>query len=111
MTATGFRTSIIRIIRASVTICVTLFSVHLATAALIVSDGFGDGDRDNNGLDSGAVVTDATDVGVPWLLTDGTSAVTFKVVDDSAGIGSGNALQLYNTGSNNRPSVGHFSST
>jgi hypothetical protein len=80
----------------------------VARGAIIFTDGFGDGDRDNNGLDSGASVTDATDVGIPWLLTDGNSAVTFKAVDDSAGIGSGNALQLFNTSSNNRPSVGHF---
>src|SRR4051812_38588537 len=79
-----------------------------AHAAIIVSDGFGDGDRDNNGLDSGASVTDSTDIGIPWLLTDGTSAITFKAVDDSAGIGSANAMQLFNTGANNRPSVGHF---
>jgi len=77
-------------------------------AAPIVSDGFGDGDRDNTGLDTGATATDATDIGIPWLLTDGTSAVNFLAVNDAAGIGSGNALQLNNTGSNNRPALGHF---
>ena len=74
----------------------------------VVTDGFGDGDRDNNGLDTGAAVTNASDVGVPWLLTDGTSAVTFRAIDDTGGINTGNALQLNNTSSNNRPSVGHF---
>jgi hypothetical protein len=83
-------------------------SFTIASAAIIFSDGFGDGDRDNNGLDAGATATDPTDVGIPWYLTDGTSAVTFVATDDSAGIGSGNAMQLFNTGSNNRPSVGHF---
>jgi hypothetical protein len=80
-----------------------------ASAAIVFTDGFGDGDRDNNGLDSGATATDPTDVGIAWLMTDGTSAVNFKAIDDSAGIGTGNALQLNNTSSNNRPSVGHFS--
>jgi hypothetical protein len=84
------------------------FSTSAARASIIVSDGFGDGDRDNNGLDSGAIATDPSDVGIPWLLTDGTSSVNFKAIDDSAGIGTGNAVQLNNTASNNRPSVGHF---
>jgi hypothetical protein len=81
---------------------------RISSAGIVFTDGFGDGDRDNNGLDAGATATDATDVGVPWLLTDGNSAVTFKATDDSAGIGTANALQLFNTASNNRPAVGHF---
>jgi hypothetical protein len=89
-------------------ISIASFSYHPATAAIIFTDGFGDGDRDNNGLDAGATATDPSDVGLPWYFTDGTSAATFRAVDDSAGIGSGNALQLHNTGSNNRPTVGHF---
>jgi hypothetical protein len=95
--------------RAGAATFLSLLIVNSLSAAIIVSDGFGDGDRDNNGLDAGATATDPTDVGIPWLLTDGTSAVNFKAIDDSAGIGSGNALQLNNSGSNNRPSVGHFS--
>lgn len=90
------------------TACAFALSSSLASGGIIFTDGFGDGDRDNNGLDAGAVATDSSDVGIPWLLTDGNSAVNFKVVDDNAGIGSGNALQLNNTGSNNRPTVGHF---
>ena len=73
--------------------CAAFFSFSPASAAIIFTDGFGDGDRDNNGLDAGAAVTDATDVGIPWLFTDGTSAAVFSAIDDSAGIGSGNALQ------------------
>jgi hypothetical protein len=99
----------ILIIGAAAAIYLAGFSLHPASAAVIFSDGFGDGDRDNNGLDAGATATDPTDVGIPWYLTDGTSAVLFRAIDDSAGIGSGNALQLHNTGSNNRPTVGHFS--
>ena len=79
-----------------------------APAAIVASDGFGDGDRDNNGLDAGATVTNASDVGLRWFVVGGTSAVTRQVVDDSAGIGSGNALQLFNTASNNRPMVANF---
>lgn len=79
-----------------------------ASAATIFTDGFGDGDRDNNGLDSGATATDATDVGIPFYLAAGTSAVTFRATDDSAGIGTGNALQLHNTGQNNRPTIGRI---
>lgn len=85
-----------------------LLGAPMARAAIIFTDGFGDGDRDNNGLDAAVAVTNAADVGIPWLLTDGTSAVTFKAIDDTAGIGADNALQLFNTASNNRPAVGHF---
>jgi hypothetical protein len=81
-----------------------------APAAVLVQDGFGDGDRDNNGLDTGAVVTDASDVGLAWYLTNGTSAVTLRAIDDTGGINSENALQLFNTASNNRPIVGHLAS-
>lgn len=105
MKAILFRTSIVRFATA---VLIASLAFNAASAAIIFSDGFGDGDRDNNGLDAGAAVTDASDVGIPWLLTDGTSAVNFRAIDDSAGIGSGNALQLNNTGSNNRPTVGHF---
>jgi hypothetical protein len=87
----------------------TSLSYNSASAGIVFTDGFGDGDRDNNGLDTGALVTDPLDLGIPWLLTDGTSAVTFRATDDSAGIGMGNALQLNNTGANNRPALGHFS--
>src|SRR3954464_544603 len=95
-------------VRIAAAILIASLSVRAASAAIIFSDGFGDGDRDNNGLDAGAAVTDATDVGIPWLLTDGTSAVNFRAIDDTGGINNGNALQLNNTGSNNRPTVGHF---
>src|SRR5262245_40237327 len=105
MMADRIRTSIVR---AAATMFFVFLSCTIASAAIIFSDGFGDGDRDSNGLDAGATATDPTDVGIPWYLTDGTSAVTFVATDDSAGIGTGNAMQLFNTGSNNRPTVGHF---
>jgi hypothetical protein len=78
------------------------------SATIVFTDGFGDGDRNNNGLDAGATATDPSDVGIPWFTTAGTSAITFQATDDSAGIGNGNALQIFNTGSNNRPEAGMF---
>jgi len=104
MSIVSFRTPLVRACAA----LIIAASAATAPAAILVQDGFGDGDRDNNGLDAGATATDPLDAGIPWLLTDGTSAVSFLAVDDSAGIGTGNALQLFNTASNNRPSVGHF---
>jgi hypothetical protein len=106
MKANQWRISLVRILALLVA---TTVSISAASAAIIFTDGFGDGDRDNTGLDAGATATDPSDVGIPWLLTDGTSAVVFAATDDSAGIGNGNALQLNNTGQNNRPTVGHFS--
>ena len=79
-----------------------------AAAATLFTDGFGDGDRDNNGLDTGATATDPTDVGLPWFGAGGTSSFTFQATDDSAGIGSGNALQVFNTASNNRIAIGRL---
>src|SRR5262245_20095361 len=105
MKAERFRATLVR---ASAAILVTSLTLNICSATIVFSDGFGDGDRDNNGLDSGATATNPSDVGIPWRLTDGNSAVTFQAVDDTAGIGSGNALQLFNTSSNNRPTVGHF---
>ena len=72
-----------------------------AWAAPVFTDGFGDGDRDNDGNLEGPV-QDASDVGVPFYIANGSSssnspAVT--IVDDSAGIGSGNALSVNGNGS------------
>jgi len=101
-----------RLRTAAVSTCASILFASLAataSAGIIFTDGFGDGDRDNNGLDSGATATDALDVGVPWFYAGGgTSAATLIATDDSAGIGNGNALQLFNSGSNNRPIAGHF---
>jgi hypothetical protein len=57
----------------------------------------------------GGVGNGADSLDTAWFHAKGTSAVTLAVVDDSAGLGTGNALQLNNTGSNNRPIVGQFS--
>src|SRR4051812_7531520 len=104
MRVNGLRTATVRA-------CASLILTALpaaASAGIIFTDGFGDGDRDNNGT-AEATVTDATDVGLPWFKAgSGTSAMTMGAIDDSAGIGSGNALQLFNTGANNRPVQAHF---
>jgi hypothetical protein len=50
MKGTLFSTFIVRI----AAILVATSGVHSASAAIICTDGFGDGDRDNNVLDSGA---------------------------------------------------------
>jgi hypothetical protein len=111
MSRIGFRA---RTLRTSIAfVAAGLLGLASARASIvtnIVTDGYGDGDRDNNGLDAGATATNPSDVGIPWYDAAGTSAFTFQATDDSAGIGSGNALQVFNTGSNNRPMAGHFTS-
>ncbi len=71
---------------------------------VVVTDGLGDADRNNDGVVDGSAVSDAGDVGIKWLameaLSDGTPNPAFTVVDDSAGIGSGNALYVDQAGSN-----------
>src|SRR4051812_37104951 len=97
MSVNCFRKHLVRASAATAAALIIAASAATAPAAILVQDGLGDGDRDNNGLDAGATATNPLDVGIPWLLTDGTSAITFQAVDDSAGIGAGNALQLFNT--------------
>ncbi|MEM1165338.1 MAG: hypothetical protein AAGI30_03510 [Planctomycetota bacterium] len=64
-----------------------------------IFDGFGDGDRENDGSAVG-VVTDAGDVGVPFFISDGTSSIALSVVDDPTlgGVNS-SALNIARTGS------------
>ena len=71
-----------------------------ALAAPVFTDGFGDGDRDNDGTADGPV-QDASDVGVPFYIGNGSNSnnsPAVSVVDDSAGIGSGNALSVSGNG-------------
>jgi hypothetical protein len=80
-------------------------SAGLAFAAPVtITDGLGDADRNNDGATDGSVVTDAGDVGIKWLamdaLGDGTPNPTIVIVDDSAGIGSGNADYMDQAGNN-----------
>jgi hypothetical protein len=75
----------------------------------LLSDGFGDADRDNNGTtESGMTATDPADVGTAWWRHQ-SGSLTLGIVDDSAGIGSGLALQLTPTSS--RGLTGTFTRT
>lgn len=92
-----------RWVTASATLAMVAGMVQAAPVS--ITDGFGDADRDNDGATDGSVVTDAGDTGIKWLAmeveADGiTPNPTFSIVDDSAGIGSGNALFVEQTGSN-----------
>ena len=67
-----------------------------ATADVSIFDGFGDGDRDNNGVTDGGGVDDASDVGINWYgiggFTSGGDPKPELTVGTDAGLGSGNAL-------------------
>ncbi|MEM9082660.1 MAG: hypothetical protein AAGB34_03615 [Planctomycetota bacterium] len=60
---------------------------------VLVEDGFGDGDRDNDGTLEG-INADSSDVGVPWYFFDGFLDTTASIADDTVGIGNGNALDV-----------------
>ncbi|USN98677.1 MAG: hypothetical protein H6810_10995 [Phycisphaeraceae bacterium] len=62
--------------------------------AFATNDGFEDGDRENDGTLEGAV-NDAADVGFAWYMSTGTSSFEVTLVDDTAGIGTGNALNEF----------------
>jgi hypothetical protein len=99
------------LVRACASLLLASLPAATASAGILFTDGFGDGDRDNNGT-AEAPVTDPSDVGVAWFYAGGgTSAATLAAIDDSAGIGNGNALQLFNSGSNNRPIAAQFAPT
>src|SRR5438034_9344248 len=89
------------LVRACAALTVCALSSATAPAAVVFTDGFGDGDRDNNGTTEVAP-TNIADIGVPWFYAGGgTSNSILQAVDDSAGIGSGNALQLFNSPAQN----------
>ncbi|MEO1128075.1 MAG: hypothetical protein AAFX05_00035 [Planctomycetota bacterium] len=79
-----------------------------AHAQVLVEDGFGDADRDNDAITDGALVTDALDVGVPWYLGRGTSDVIVGTADDTAGIGSDNAIDILSMTTSTRGLLGSF---
>jgi hypothetical protein len=88
-----------------------------AAAQLVVFDGFGDADRNNDGTSDNGSVTDAGDVGIPWYgIVGKTSGVSprqkpaLTVLDDSAGLATGNALFVESVGVNSK-FVGVFPST
>ncbi|MEL6795420.1 MAG: GC-type dockerin domain-anchored protein [Planctomycetota bacterium] len=81
-----------------------------AQPQILVNDGFGDGDRDNDGIAEGPV-TDGLDIGQAWYLARGTSSVTASVADDSGGIDSGNALDVISDSASNRVFISTFNPT
>ena len=92
-------------------LCIALMAAAgTAQSQVLVSDGFGDGDRDNDGVAEGPV-TDAGDVGQAWYFARGSSAVTVSVADDGAGIGSGNALDLVSDTASSRFLISNFAAT
>jgi hypothetical protein len=57
-------------------------------------DGFEDGDYNNDGVVDGPV-NDANDLGFQWFKATGTSGVDVQVIDDSSGIGTANAMNVF----------------
>ena len=65
------------------------------------ADGFEDGDRDNDGVLEGDL-NDSEDTGFVWYQSKGTSSFETDIVDDSAGIGTGNAFSQFSITSSGR---------
>jgi hypothetical protein len=90
----------------------TGFLVRSSGLVAVLQDGFGDGDRDNNGAkddpdNSGnGLVDDAADVGVPWYKVTSASS-TLRVGHDAGGLGDDNALFL-DAGATQKYLVAHF---
>lgn len=81
-----------------------LVALLLATptpALTVFFDGFGDADRDNDGTLEGAVDAN-NEIGPAWWFARGTSGNTLTIDDDSAGIGSLNAIHMDTTTSRTR---------
>ena len=92
-------------------LCIALMAAAgTAQGQVLVSDGFGDGDRDNDGIAEGPV-TDAGDVGQAWYFARGSSDITVSVADDAAGIGSGNALDFVSDTASSRFLISNFATT
>ncbi len=62
-----------------------------ADPVVLLADGFGDGDRDNDGRRVERV-ENRDDVGAAWFAARGTSDMTISIADDTNGIGRGNTL-------------------
>ncbi|MGB7161556.1 MAG: hypothetical protein WBD40_26085 [Tepidisphaeraceae bacterium] len=90
-----------------------LLGARSGRCATLLSDGFGDGDRDNDGTPDGPV-ENAADVGAAFFTARSNSSITVGVASDAtvAGapieIGSGNALNAATTTTSNRPLVANF---
>jgi hypothetical protein len=89
---------------------------------VVIFDGFGDADRDNDGVTDFGSVEDANDVGIPWFRVNprffGDPNPKFLIVDDSVdpvnnpnGIGTGNALAIDQTPQSSADWAGFFGQT
>ncbi|MEM1330137.1 MAG: GC-type dockerin domain-anchored protein [Planctomycetota bacterium] len=78
-----------------------------ASAQVLIDDGFGDGDRDNDALADG-FASDPSDIGAAWYLARGTSSVAATVADQG---GSNSAFDMVSMTSSTRPVVASFPST
>jgi hypothetical protein len=78
-----------------------------ADTEVVLQDGFGDGDRDNDMILDGAA-TDPSDVGVPWYLVRGNSNVVATVADDVGGIGFGSAIDVTTMTTSSRAFAARF---
>ncbi|MBZ0172114.1 MAG: hypothetical protein K8E66_07030, partial [Phycisphaerales bacterium] len=78
-----------------------------ADTQVLIQDGFGDGDRDNDLVLDGAA-TNPAEIGVPWYLARGTSDVLLGVVNDIGGIGGGSALDVLTMTTSGRPIAATF---
>lgn len=67
-----------------------------AGATTVFFDGFGDADRNNDGTLEGTVDLN-NETGPAWWFARGTSGVTLSIDDDTAGIGSLNAIHMDTT--------------
>ncbi len=85
----------------------TLSMPPSAFAVVVASDFFDDGDRDNDGItDDGNETPVGVNDGINWYAISGQTSFgnqkpTATVLDDSTGIGSGNALFIEARGSSN----------
>lgn len=82
----------------------------VAQPVTLISDGFGDGDRDNDGTLDGPA-TNPTDTGSAWYYARFTSGADVSVVDDSSGIGFGSALDVITSTDFTRPFAAAFTPT
>jgi len=95
-----------------------------AQAQVVIFDGFGDADRNNDGVTDGGSVIDANDVGIPWFRVNprwvfppDTPNPKFLIIDDSSGpanpdgINSGNALAIDQTPQSSADFGGFFGQT
>ncbi|MEM1184233.1 MAG: GC-type dockerin domain-anchored protein [Planctomycetota bacterium] len=81
-----------------------------AQPQVLLSDGFGDGDRDNDATLDG-VATDPGDTGAAWYYARFTSNATVDIVDDTGSSGFGSAFNVQTATTFTRPFAAAFTPT